>query len=193
MTIDSVIETGRRLADVRDNHLDHGEWLPWLKREFKWSRQSADNFIHVYEAHAQGKLPTRWQLPLNAFYLLAAPSTPEEARTEIIERAEAGEKLSVADVREAIEEAKAEDEDEGATVTFAQPCTPRRKAVTLVKDEAEAEAEVPKLDVALRSRFYLAVSVLPKEDRITEVRHLMRTLGLSIRDFDDAPGEEAAS
>src|SRR5262249_62409818 len=88
-TIDSVIETGRRLADVRDNHLDHGEWLPWLKREFKWSRQSADNFIHVYEAHAQGKLPTRWQLPLNAFYLLAAPSTPEEARTEIIDRPEA--------------------------------------------------------------------------------------------------------
>ena len=25
----------------------HGNWLPWLEREFGWSRQTADNFIDV--------------------------------------------------------------------------------------------------------------------------------------------------
>src|SRR4051794_5421690 len=44
-TIKNIIEIGERLVDVRDNHLDHGEWLPWLKREFAWSRQTADRFI----------------------------------------------------------------------------------------------------------------------------------------------------
>jgi ParB-like chromosome segregation protein Spo0J len=58
--------------------------------------------------------------------------------------------------------------------------------------EMEAKAEVPKLDAALRSKFYLGVSVLTsKEDRIAEVRGLMRVLGLSIGDFDAAPGEAA--
>jgi Protein of unknown function (DUF3102) len=78
-----AIEIGRRLVDCRDNHLKHGEYLPWLRREFGWSRQSADNFIHVYEAEAQGKLPNfgNLDLPVSALYLLAAPSTPTEART----------------------------------------------------------------------------------------------------------------
>ena len=86
-----VIEIGRRLVDCRDNHLEHGEWLPWLKREFDWSRQTADRFIHMFQA--SGKLPNLSNLNvlLSGLYLLAAPSTPEAAKIEIVERVEAGE------------------------------------------------------------------------------------------------------
>src|ERR1700747_3622596 len=36
-TVESIIEIGRRLIDCRGNHLEHGEWGPWLEREFGWS------------------------------------------------------------------------------------------------------------------------------------------------------------
>jgi DUF3102 family protein len=205
-TIKNIIEIGQRLVDVRDHHLDHGEWLPWLKREFAWSRQTADRFIHVYAMRDQiAHVGNLNELPLTALYLLAAPSTPDAVRQQIAARIEAGQKVSsVAEMKEAIEEAKAEDEDEDES----QPSPSDMKHPVEVEveaedeDEAEAEAEVedadededevPKLDAALRSKFYLGVSVLTsKEDRIAEVRGLMRVLGLSIGDFDAAPGEAA--
>jgi hypothetical protein len=42
-------------------------------------------------------------LPFKCLYMLAAPSTPEEARETIIERAQAGEPVSIADVKQTIE------------------------------------------------------------------------------------------
>jgi hypothetical protein len=45
-------------------------------------------------------------LPISGLYLLAAPSTPEETRNAIIERAGAGEALSVAEIKEAIDQAR---------------------------------------------------------------------------------------
>jgi DUF3102 family protein len=50
-----VVEIGRRLADCRDNHLKHGQWLPWLEREFGWTEQTALNFIRVHEAATKSK------------------------------------------------------------------------------------------------------------------------------------------
>jgi hypothetical protein len=41
-------------------------------------------------------------VPVSGLYLLAAPSTPEEARDEVIARAESGEVLSVTDVQRRI-------------------------------------------------------------------------------------------
>src|SRR5262252_10186039 len=90
-TVANIVEIGRRLVDCRDNHLQHGQWLPWLDREFGWSRQTADRFIHIY--NAAGKLPklSNLNLPVSSLYLIAAPSTPAEARDEVLERVHAGE------------------------------------------------------------------------------------------------------
>ena len=41
-------------------------------------------------------------LPLSCFYLIAAPSTPDEARDEILERAETGERVPVAEAKKII-------------------------------------------------------------------------------------------
>jgi hypothetical protein len=41
-------------------------------------------------------------LPVSALYLIAAPSTPEKVRDEVIERAEAGESMTRAKVKEAV-------------------------------------------------------------------------------------------
>ena len=72
----------------------HGEFLPWLRREFGMGKTSAYEFIHVASAFS-AKLPIIGNLldaiAPTALYKLAAPSTPEAARSEAIERVLAGE------------------------------------------------------------------------------------------------------
>lgn len=104
-TIENIIEIGRRLTDAK-RIAGHGNWLPWLDREFGWSRQTADRFIQVFEA--SGKLPnlSNLELPVSGLYMLAAPSTPPEARDAVIERAKAGEPVTVAGIKRVIEKAK---------------------------------------------------------------------------------------
>jgi hypothetical protein len=44
-----------------------------------------------------------YDLPVFGLYLLAAPSTPEQAQQQVIERTESSERLSVGDVKKLIE------------------------------------------------------------------------------------------
>jgi Protein of unknown function (DUF3102) len=100
-----IVEVGRRLTEAK-RIAGHGNWLPWLEKEFGWSSQTADNFVHVFEA--TGKFPKfgNLSLPISGLYLLAAPSTPDDAREEVIARVETGERLSLAEVQRLVEEAR---------------------------------------------------------------------------------------
>ena len=93
-TIENVVEIGRRLTECK-RICGHGNWLPWLEREFGWTEMTATRFINVYEMSKSNKL-LDLDLPISAIYLLATPSTPEAAKIEIVERAQAGEPLPVA-------------------------------------------------------------------------------------------------
>jgi hypothetical protein len=44
-----IVEIGERLNAVR-GRIGHGDWLPWLDREFSWSEQSARRFVQVAKA-----------------------------------------------------------------------------------------------------------------------------------------------
>jgi Protein of unknown function (DUF3102) len=99
-----VIEIGRRLTDAK--HIcGRGNWLPWLKNEFGWSVDTAERFIQLYALSSQIPQIAEFNLPLSGLYLLAAPSTPEKVRTEVIERAKAGEMIKFAEVKETIDTA----------------------------------------------------------------------------------------
>jgi hypothetical protein len=98
-TIADVIEIGKRLIQSK-KLCGHGNWLTWLDREFGWSEDVAEKFMRV--AKSPFSIPARnFELPLDGLYLLTAPTTPEEVRTEILDRAEAGEKITVKSVRKA--------------------------------------------------------------------------------------------
>jgi len=99
-----VIEIGRLLTECK-RICGHGNWLPWLDREFGWTDDTALNFSRVYEL-SKSRNFRDLSLPLSGLYLLAAPSTPQEARDEIIERAQAGETIPVAEAKRIIEHAK---------------------------------------------------------------------------------------
>jgi N6-adenosine-specific RNA methylase IME4 len=104
--VGDVIEIGKRLTECKDI-CGHGNWLPWLNREFGWTDQTARNFIQVYElARAKSQNFLNLDIPVSGLYLLAAPSTPEKARVEVIDRAEAGEMVTHQAVKETVNKHK---------------------------------------------------------------------------------------
>src|SRR5262249_1918176 len=108
-TVENVVEIGRRLTECRNHpRMKHGDWLPWLKREFGWSQQPAQRFMDGYRLASDAELPKLGNLglPVSALYQLAAPSTPEAAKIEVIERAQAGEAVTVGEVKRVVDAAR---------------------------------------------------------------------------------------
>jgi Protein of unknown function (DUF3102) len=90
----NTIEIGRHLTECQDI-VGHGNWQTFLDREFDWSAITALNFMRVFAlTETESANFVDLDLPVSSLYPLAAPSTPKEARTAIIRRAEAGEKVS---------------------------------------------------------------------------------------------------
>ena len=104
--VEDVIEIGRRLTLCKEI-VGFGNWLAWLQLEFGWSEATARNFMRVHEL-VQSKCANfaDLNLPVSTLYLLAAPSTPDPVRDEVLERAAAGEHVSPAQVKEMKAEAK---------------------------------------------------------------------------------------
>jgi hypothetical protein len=100
-----VIQIGRRLTECK-RLCGHGHWQPWLKSEFGWTERTAERFMSVHALGLKSDNLSNLELPISGLYLLAAPSTPIEARGEIIERAQAGEPVSVAEVKRVVDTAK---------------------------------------------------------------------------------------
>ena len=86
-----IIDIGQKLIEVKAR-LGHGSFGGWLEAEFEWSDQTALNFMNV--ARRMPGIPNGLDFAPRALYLLAAPSTPETARTEALERAAAGETIT---------------------------------------------------------------------------------------------------
>jgi hypothetical protein len=106
--VSDVIEIGRLLVESKEL-VGHGDWLPWLSREFQWSDATAERFMWVHRLSLKnGNLPNL-DIPLSGLYLLAAPSTPETAKLEAISRAEAGEPMTVNAVKEIVRHARQDD------------------------------------------------------------------------------------
>jgi hypothetical protein len=119
-TLRDAIEAGRRLTEAQDL-CGYGNWLAWLSREFEWDERTARRLIGVYKLSLTSDTLSDLSLkiPLSAAYMLAAPSTPVEARQAVIAAAEAGEKFTVAKVKETIAEAR--DDQIGHSVQSANP------------------------------------------------------------------------
>ena len=103
--IENVLEIGRHLTEAK-RLCEPGQWLAWLEREFKWTRQTADNLMNVYAMAECKRVYTFPDLPLRSLYLLARPSTPEAVRQEVLERAASGERIPHERVKQEIAEAK---------------------------------------------------------------------------------------
>lgn len=88
-----IIDIGNKLIDVKAR-LEHGNFGGWLDAEFGWSIPSAARFMQVADKFGNIQNYQIDKFGASALYLLAAPSTPEPARIEAIERAQAGEEIT---------------------------------------------------------------------------------------------------
>lgn len=104
-TITNIIEIGRRLSECK-GLVGQRDFGIWLDNEFGWSERHARNFVYLFElSKSKSENFSELDLPVSALYLLAAPSTPEPVRDEVLSRAKGGEKMTVAEVKETIAEA----------------------------------------------------------------------------------------
>jgi Protein of unknown function (DUF3102) len=119
-----VIEIGRRLTECRVILKGHGGYRAWVDSELGLSPQTAGRFIQVYELSQGRSNLEHLDLPVSALYLLAAPSTPKSAREAIIERAQAGEPVSVAKVNQTIETTKGRQQPAHSTASAPSKAKP---------------------------------------------------------------------
>lgn len=96
-TAEDIIEIGRDLIEVKDA-LPHGQFGDWLKAEFEMSEWTARNFTNVADKFGTktGKIP---DFTPSILYELSAPSTPEPVVEQAIQKADDGERITVADVK----------------------------------------------------------------------------------------------
>lgn len=95
-------ETGMDLLKAKEM-LAHGAFQPWLKTNFGWSLSHAQNLMNVAKDPQSAKFG---DLPKAAQYLLAAPSASETAKNKTVAELQAGKKLSVAEIKTTLQEAK---------------------------------------------------------------------------------------
>ena len=97
-TVEDIIEIGRELTAVKDE-LPHGQFLPWIEAEFEMSERTAYNFMDVAGKFGD-KVATVASFSSKVLYALSAPSTPDAVIDKAVAKAESGDKVTVADVKD---------------------------------------------------------------------------------------------
>lgn len=119
-------EVGRRLIDTK-RLLPHGEFIPWVEKEFGWTARNAQDYMAAArlqaDMQARGEMREPFAFGISVLRLIARSTTPEAAREEIIERDGAGEKITETLAAEIIERHREEDpaDDEPAEDEPAPP------------------------------------------------------------------------
>jgi hypothetical protein len=105
---ESLILIGERLLEIKEI-LDHGQFTAWCETEFSFTQRTAQHMMNVAQTFGGEKRNGFSLLGDATLYMLAAPSTPEAAREQVITEAEAtGSRPSVARVKEVIAQHKPE-------------------------------------------------------------------------------------
>lgn len=178
----SAVAIGERLIGVK-RFLAHGLFGDWCATEFHMSQKTAENMMNVAREFGD-KIETVSILTDSAMYMLAAPSTPEPARQQAIEEAQAtGKSPTKSRVREIIAEHKP------------QPTTPRQFAAAVkaatwgdrtVDVLPPATAPLPQWADEPAPPHYTARQ--PDDDRLQPAQRL-RALYQAVIDSDDQYGE----
>jgi hypothetical protein len=132
----AVLEIAAHLAEVHQQHLyrrDEGGFQGWIERRLRMSRSTAYKLLTVHTTLGEKVSTNLDTLPRSVLYLLAPESTPETVRAEVIERAEAGEHFTYAQVKEMVDKAVAEARQEQQAATEADREQLRKQAE---RDEA---------------------------------------------------------
>lgn len=145
LAAESIIEVGKELI-AQKAALGHGNFLPWIEAEFGMSRDSAHRFMTIAGELGPNVEHVR-HLSSRTLYALAAPSTPEPVRAEVLERAANGEKVTAKEI-EALKRKLAKAEEEAAeNASLAAIRDARAKEAEQQRDHAQNQALFYKSDL----------------------------------------------
>ena len=165
--VTDIVEIGKRLERVK-GRIGHGNWLPWLRKNFDWSGETAANYMAVYRLSKSPKFLSLKNLPFDQLYMLGRRSVSEEVRAAVAARVEARGQITPSEVRNI---------HIGPRYTVPEP-QPERLSIR----SAEHDAPAPTLPAitsevlqaaSRRHLIYLIVDVtqqLPPEPSIEEAR-----------------------
>jgi hypothetical protein len=174
--VGDIVEIGRLLTECQ-NILGHGRWLAWLNRELGWSQSTARNCMRAFQlAQSKNANFADLNLPLSALYLLAAPGTPPEVQDQIVERAEAGEVVKVADVKKAIRTHKRSAQTDNSGTEHSTENEPIKTATTGASKTAPAADKSNDTKAARRASSYHEIveawDSAPPEERIKAINRI---------------------
>lgn len=165
-TARDIIEIGEKLIQVKDK-LGHGRFGVWLKAEFKWDERTARNFMSVADKFRSENFADLDFAP-SALYLLAAPSTPEEALQSALELAEKGETISHALAKEIVERHKEEKQLPNVTSLASDDdhakLESRKDAEIIVVSESEDNKDLAQFEAIAAT----ATEVQPNDDSLVK-------------------------
>src|SRR5258708_348920 len=69
-SVESAIMIGQILTEIKNEVLQHGQWLPWVEANLEFTNQTAGNYMRVFEN--RDKLQSKGTLSLSAAYKLLA-------------------------------------------------------------------------------------------------------------------------
>jgi len=95
--VTSIIQIGKALNESK-RHLSHGVFLSWVEWEVRLPARTAQAYMRV-ASWAADKSAVVAHLSPSALYVLSASSTPNEFVAEILNRAEGGEFIAPATIR----------------------------------------------------------------------------------------------
>jgi len=130
-TAQDTLDIGQKLMEVKEQ-LEHGQFRNWLKAEFDWSVRTAARFMQVATKFKNANL-AHLDIAASALYLLAEPSTPNEAQKEALELAKQGENITYAKAKDIINQHK-----EAAKLMASKPGT-----IDVSSEAVEWEASPP--------------------------------------------------
>jgi len=169
-TAQDIINIGQKLIEVKEQ-LGHGQFRNWLKTEFDWSVRTAARFMQVATKFKCANL-AHFDIAASALYLLAKPSTPNEAREEALELAKQGENITHAKAKDIVNQHKeaallmpsksdtayvsAESVEWGAST----PASPRKVAQTMEVEDVtvveQSEDQLPGEKIEVLARFLVS-------------------------------------
>lgn len=101
-----IVAIGNELLTAKSK-LEHGQFGEWIRHYFGWSQPTASRMMQAAETFKSLNL-NNLTIDTSALYLLSSDKCPDETRDEFIERAERGERITHAAVKQELDADKYE-------------------------------------------------------------------------------------
>ncbi len=168
--VEAAIGTGRDLIRAKEL-LGHGSFLPWLEAEFRWTERTARTYMAISECF-DGKSEIIADLGIVTASLLAAKSTPTEARDLVVSRLAAGERLDPSEIKHIVQDAKPERKHGKATGAVSNLQRKRMKEWERENEERELRVRDGRARALAKQAAEIIIAMLG--DRVDDVAALLR-------------------